>query len=299
VGLNGPTFMRETERNNNVSYLLAGGDSFTDPNFEAYFNRQYDTSYSKWPEVLAKQLKISRVINVGRMGGSNQHMFDLIVDQIIVKPPKVVVVLLTAWDRITPYGCQINPLEVAALSYEKNKLDQIKNQSNSVRLQQLNDLLKEVQSSNLMSIHETMISDYMTVDSIVNGTLRNIYLLQQLCKSVGADLLIAQGIDPIVSLPPEFGEEGVFRDRRIFHHWNYLKVLLQSPYFNQINWDKVTIGGPFFIQVGGISILHLLYDGDRDDNDQPLLIPNDGHPNKKGHEFIADIFFKDYQEKYL
>ena len=47
--------------------LICSGDSFTDPHYRSISHPEIDTSWPKWPEVLAKKLDM-RLINLGRSG---------------------------------------------------------------------------------------------------------------------------------------------------------------------------------------------------------------------------------------
>mgnify|MGYP007000298305 len=51
--------------------LLASGCSFTDKNWISDFHPEIDTSFPKWPELLAKKLDME-CINLGKSGSGNE-----------------------------------------------------------------------------------------------------------------------------------------------------------------------------------------------------------------------------------
>lgn len=61
--------------------LICSGDSFTDPHYRSISHPEIDTSWPKWPEVLAKKLDM-RLINLGRSGSGNEYIYSSIQDTI-------------------------------------------------------------------------------------------------------------------------------------------------------------------------------------------------------------------------
>ena len=54
--------------------LLVSGCSFTDKNFYSGVHPEMDTSYPKWPELLAKKLDMD-CINLGQNGAGNEYIY--------------------------------------------------------------------------------------------------------------------------------------------------------------------------------------------------------------------------------
>ena len=61
--------------------LLVSGDSYTDPNFVSDFHPELDTSWPKWPELLAKKLDMI-CINLGKSGAGNEYIYSSLLDYI-------------------------------------------------------------------------------------------------------------------------------------------------------------------------------------------------------------------------
>jgi hypothetical protein len=75
------------------------------------------------------------------------------------------------------------------------------------------------------------------------------------------------------------------------------KELLNSAQFNLID-DKKFIGWPMYEQLGGKNAGNKLDDADPD-RTKLRVSREDSHPNDKGHEYIAEIFYDTYKEIYL
>ena len=273
-----------------MTYLLAGGCSFTDANF---YPSLADGKYPKWPEILAKKLNISKTINTGMAGGSNEHMFGSVIDIITTSKPKVVALLMTSWDRVTPYGWPVNPFEVADLLIEK------KYPSGKMPVDVVDNLLEHSKEEWLLS--QYVIKHHMNIAEIVNNNLRNLYVLEQICKDQSIHLMVAQAFDPIrysaitrlkrINLVPH--------DPKIALQLFFPRAMIDSVYFNKIDWDKITIGGPFFEEIDGRNMTDLIWERSDPELREQLWIPNDGHPSAKGHEAIAQIFYDEYKKRYV
>ena len=62
--------------------LLVSGDSWTDKSFISDFHPNLDTSWPKWPEMLAKKLDMD-CVNLGKMGAGNEYIFSSLLDEIV------------------------------------------------------------------------------------------------------------------------------------------------------------------------------------------------------------------------
>ena len=63
-----------------MSYVLAVGCSYTDPDFKS--NKVEHEYFPKWPELLGKKLN-KPVVNLGRSGASNDWIEKTVIDRII------------------------------------------------------------------------------------------------------------------------------------------------------------------------------------------------------------------------
>lgn len=237
-------------------------------------------NYPKWPDILANKLNINKVINTTMLRGGNDLAFNSAVDSIITNKPKIITLLLTSWDKQTPYDCPINPFEVA---------DQLIRRSNKADLS--NAATENCNEELLLS--EYVLTKHMNVSSIVNDNLRMLYTLQEMCKEHSIQLLVAQGVDPInyYTVSNIRKMHLVPHDWRIKYSFFFHKEVLNSVYFNKIDWDKMTIGGPFFNEINGKSLNTLVR--------EKLAIPDDEHPSAKGHEAVAQIFYEEYKKRYV
>jgi hypothetical protein len=62
-------------------FLIISGDSFTDKNYRSSSHPEMDTSWPKWPEILAKKLDMN-LINLGRSGSGNEYIYSSLQDTI-------------------------------------------------------------------------------------------------------------------------------------------------------------------------------------------------------------------------
>jgi len=65
-----------------VKTLLVSGCSWTDPNFESVHHPEMDTSWKKWPEILAEKLELN-LVNVAFSGSGNQYIYTSLLDKIV------------------------------------------------------------------------------------------------------------------------------------------------------------------------------------------------------------------------
>ena len=78
--------------------LLASGCSFTDKNFTSDFHHNLDTSWPKWPELLAKKLDMD-CINLGMCGAGNEYIYTSLLNQIIKMNPSDIGLIMPAWSN--------------------------------------------------------------------------------------------------------------------------------------------------------------------------------------------------------
>ncbi len=267
-----------------MSYLLAGGCSFTDDHYESMMVK-HDRSYDKWPTILAKRLGIKRVKNTAISGGSNDMMFKAVIDCIAVEKPKAVFILMTGWDRISVHNFSINYFSLMTTDYE----DRHGITSPTLPKDWMSD------RENLTEFCKYTLENSATVEYIINNTLRWLYLLQEICYREDIDLIVAQGLDVAGGFYFQAMTSEKYLnlcDKKIFTVKAYPAAMLDSPYFDKINHKLIAGGWPFFPQLGGwtfeklMSVEHYVH---------PEL---DFHPNDKGHKLFAELFYNLYKERY-
>ena len=62
--------------------LLVSGDSFSDKNFQTFIHPELDTSWPKWPELLAKKLDME-CVNIAASGAGNDYIYEALLFIII------------------------------------------------------------------------------------------------------------------------------------------------------------------------------------------------------------------------
>ena len=77
--------------------LLVSGCSFTDKNFYSGVHPEMDTSYPKWPELLAKKLDMD-CINLGQNGAGNEYIYSSLLEKILEKKDQIGLVM-PAWSQ--------------------------------------------------------------------------------------------------------------------------------------------------------------------------------------------------------
>ena len=78
--------------------LLASGCSNTDENFYSEFHPQLDTSWPKWPELLAKKLDMNYV-NLGKSGAGNEYIYTSLLNYIARNDTSSIGLVIPAWSQ--------------------------------------------------------------------------------------------------------------------------------------------------------------------------------------------------------
>ena len=68
--------------------LLVSGCSMTDKNFVSEINPEIDTSFPKWPELIAKKLDMD-CINLGKCGSGNDYIYSTLLEKILEKKDQI------------------------------------------------------------------------------------------------------------------------------------------------------------------------------------------------------------------
>ena len=96
--------------------LLASGCSFTDENFESPVHPEMDTSWPKWPELLANKLDM-KCINLAMNGGGNDYIYSSLLDQILkTKDKSQIGLVIPAWTQ-----CQRKDYQLYAVGYWRSE----------------------------------------------------------------------------------------------------------------------------------------------------------------------------------
>jgi hypothetical protein len=177
-------------------YILASGDSFTDRNFRSVDYPDYDCSFKKWPELLANRLQ-TNVINLGKCGVDNDHIFYSAYDHILDNHEKIELVVIgmtEAW-RFTAYNnFLVNPIALV---------------SKNLSIREWHDYEK---------VNEP-IAKFLMVDQLLSPTdwarnarimfshfISHIIRIQKLCKTFGLKLIVI----PLLGLGHEHIANGIY-----------------------------------------------------------------------------------------
>lgn len=262
--------------------MIAGGCSFTDPNFKSLAHPELDTSWDKWPAIFAKQYNYD-LINVGRSGAGNEYIADTIIDAVNKNQDvKLVMALWSGWDRFQVYSGAKTffcPLNMASAKINgSSKVLSDKKQSKIC--------LKEPKFKIKYEICESVIDNYFDTDAILNSNMRSMWILQDFLKKRNIKYIFAQGVNPIqLSF---FNED--FTNKTIKP---LLNDFLEHMYYDDL--DTLNFyGWPLIPIIGGTHLDSMIYQ-----NGNELKISNeDGHPNAKGQKELAKIFSEAYQKNY-
>lgn len=77
-------------------YLVASGCSWTDHFFTSDYHRDLDTSWDKWPTIVANKLNME-VINLGRCGSGNEGIYSRVLDFVSETSIEKIGIILVAW----------------------------------------------------------------------------------------------------------------------------------------------------------------------------------------------------------
>lgn len=271
-----------------MTYLLAAGCSWTDKDFESTIVKDVDCSFPKWPELLGKKLEIPNVVNVGLSGCSNTYIFDSCYNKIMLEKPELVCILLTEWDRRRLFSYEITSYAIllGAKLHAENAIPVGYEWLGELAVQQLplGRFLFYLWKNNRIQIEE-----------MIDHNLRNLLLFQSFCSQHNIKYVIMQGIRPIhvdLTLHEAF-ENCTAKGLNISRVEPYIKYFLKSPYIDKIS-EQPLVGWPFFWQIGGSTAYDKMYNNWSNFR----LHEEDNHPNTLGHEFLADLFYKGYNNIY-
>ena len=265
-------------------YILACGDSFTDRDFKSVEYLDYDCSYKKWPELLANKLDTD-VINLGRCGVDNDYIIETAIDHILDHHDKiqlVVIGLSEAW-RWSPFRhFLINPIVQAKENLSIRKWHDYEE--------------KHYEVSNWLMVDKLLnIKEYKLYSQIIfKHYFKQIVRIQKLCKNFNLDLIITSLLGPL----SYGGLWDVAKNKNLeieYSSINLAESFMNTPGFYDVD-AKAFLGWPCYDQLGGYGLTEV--SGGFDFNTMRVG-PTDGHPNKLGHEHIAENIYDFYAKAYL
>ncbi|MAW01941.1 MAG: hypothetical protein CMI81_03545 [Candidatus Pelagibacter sp.] len=98
--------------------LLVSGDSFSDRNFHTMIHPELDTSWSKWPELLADKLNME-CVNIAKSGAGNDYIYEALVDTLQNIDKDRIGLVIAAWSQCQRRSWQ----ESKRLSWKNSRVD--------------------------------------------------------------------------------------------------------------------------------------------------------------------------------
>jgi len=245
--------------------LLVSGDSFSDKNFHTMIHPELDTSWPKWPELLADKLNME-CVNIAKSGAGNDYIYETLVDTLQNIDKDRIGLVIAAWSQ-----CQRRSWQESKNLYWKNS-----------RVDTKGDVF------------------YWT-----KRTMRYWYSFQVLCERYNLPykqfqmISLFQGwLNGLFQNDHEVYRNKLNPDRNFIERHTYpgdkdkdekLLTNMVLNYEDHIN-AKNFIGWPLYIPFGGF---HVEYKVLRDTNHQPLegmvISKHDAHPTAKGQKAIAEF----------
>tara|TARA_B100001996_G_scaffold184695_1_gene141248 strand:+ start:5781 stop:6596 length:816 start_codon:yes stop_codon:yes gene_type:complete len=263
--------------------LIVSGCSFTDKNFES-IHSDYDCSFPKWPEMVAEKLGME-CVNRGACGAGNNYIYSTLLDEVIRTPKEEIGLVVAAWSQVQREDFQ---------SYSKytpyNK------------------------TSHKDSFYENMIWQNKRINREGNifywmiDQLRNYSSFQFMCEAYGVPYKQFQMLSPFEGYlsglmktdheivdnvnNPEFVDRYVYDTTldSVKEDREYILRLI-SEYEKYLDTNNF-IGWPMTHRLGGFAVEQKVMMNEDLKNDWDLLISKyDFHPNKKGHEKLAEYIY--------
>jgi len=199
--------------------LLVSGCSYADKNFKSTFYPNLDTSWDKWPEILAKKLNMD-CVNLGYCGSGNDYVYSSLIDYIVQNNNNLELVI-SGWTK------------AARRSY--TKVDYFGNEVNfNLRLDTHGDM-----------------------DYFIKRSLRYYYSFQQVCKSLNIPFKQVHILNPtraaIWDEKRKNGYEYTTKKEALAIEAQAIKMFISNSYFDKID-EKHFIGWPVEPKLGGFSM---------------------------------------------
>ena len=261
-------------------YILAGGCSFTDPNFLSIPHPDMDCSWPKWPEVLGEYLNL-KVVNIAKSGVGNDYITSQLI-QNILKDHANIELVVVGWTEIQRFGIldiyRFNPMTSL---YRPESYEQFTEQTKAVI-----PLFKYLYGKFLI---DRTFKDYTNLyTEQVTYWFKQMWQVQELCKVLNIKFIMAP-ICGSITLAKYHQIENSF-DSKI--PWTEVEWHIAYGRINELyDLDKNHyIGYPFLKSLHGF----LLNDKIKGKEISDL----DLHPNAEGHEYIARKYYEQYSKVY-
>ena len=261
--------------------MIAGGCSFTDPNWRSVESPDLPQDFNKWPQIIAEQLKVS-FVNTGKSGIGNVEISNIILDQLEQNDNvKYVFALWSSYDRFCTGKYNHVPIAVMfkqiGVKPYTNFFERIDRDPEKKRLLNL--------------LYDKLLNQWWSWEKAYDDNHRAMYMVQKECERRNIKYIFMQGPDPWAAGAAHNLIEAGMLDRKIWTP-RLLYKAMDSIYYDKIREENF-IDFPGLVELGGNSVSR-----HQEFFDKYRFSEQDGHPNKEGHEYIARLFMERYNENY-
>ena len=282
--------------------LIAGGCSYTDPNFtslDTSLEENEKSGWPMWPEYLGNHLQL-KTINTGLSGASNETILHRVMEQILIYNEKVdtVAVMWSASDRRRLFAkYNLNPIsEAYTLSSESNN-----------PLLWLNNIGLQDFSKNFFKSKYFYQVRSNFIKSAMEDSLRNYYMLADYCSKNKIKFIFVNALVPFHYDIFNILENSGFMQypdntKNINPEW-VVHTFYNNLFFNRFDseYKKHFLGWPIFADIGGGYVSQWL-----DEKPSPYfnkyanyrISKNDTHPNAMGQISVSKMIIEKYEELY-
>jgi len=219
-----------------------------------------------WPVIVAEKLNL-KLVNLSASGSGNERIFSKALDY-VSKNHKKISKVIVQWSGIlrldleTLYDLQLK-------SWQHLNASNMPDHGHPDGYDQIMKGLAK--------------KSWPNVTSGINGWLRRVYSLQNVFMQLNVDYHFVTGITEIKEISPGILDKD----------WDYkcANALLKSQYFDLIDKEKY-IGWPVWKDINGFCFQDLIH-SDEENNWKYWVSKTDGHPNKLGHEKIAEVILNE------
>jgi hypothetical protein len=241
--------------------LLVSGDSYTDQDWLSEFHPELDTSWPKWPEILAKKLNMN-CVNLGKAGAGNEYIYSSLLDYISnpLMSKDSIGLVIAGWSQIQ------------RKDYQQGQYGRWTN-------------LRNDPHGDAFSLANKSLKFYLSFQYLCEKFNLNYYQVQMI--NFHSDLLggLKYGHGMIYDNPSLNNKVIEYQYDKEKDKKRVLKCILS--YDKKINTDKF-IGWPIAWELGGFTLCSQatpIFDR----NDKSVKVSDlDDHPNAKGQLKIAE-----------
>ena len=248
--------------------LYAFGDSLTDKYFVSEQYPNVDTTFPKWPELVANNLGMD-CDNYGESGSSNFSIIRNFTEVLAEKNDIGVVMIL--WTSPLRHDFALRTCKPSLYSGRARRREKPKYHQNIET-----------------AYWEAILTDKSNLVDIYHVFFKQVQTIHALCAKLKIPIISAKGFNIDGSIDG-FPENFRYRILKIWHD------CIMSDTSESINENQI-IGWPFIKDFGGSNMIQMLED--RFPVEKFQVGNRDPHPNAFGHEFIAEQFIDRYSLLY-